>query len=81
MRYDRSEQEKLDRIMCKPGYTWNRTLQRCLGYGAIVANEPMLREKKKKKPQIAPEKPEIAPETSNSADAAVNAEVSKRTSA
>ena len=81
MRYDRSEQEKLDRIMCKPGYTWNRTLQRCLGYGAIVANEPMLREKKKKKPQIAPEKPEIAPETSNSADAAVNAEVGKRTSA
>ena len=81
MRYDRSEQEKLDRIMCKPGYTWNRTLQRCLGYGAIVANEPMLREKKKKKPPIAPEKPEIAPETSNSADAAVNAEVSKRTSA
>ena len=81
MRYDRSEQEKLDRIMCKPGYTWNRTLQRCLGYGAIVANEPMLREKKKKKPQIAPEKPEIAPEASNSADAAVNAEVSKRTSA
>ena len=81
MRYDRSEQEKLDRIMCKPGYTWNRTLQRCLGYGSVAANEPVLREKRKKKPQIAPEKPEIAPETSNSADAAVNAEVSKRTSA
>ena len=29
-----SRQEKIDRIMCKPGYTWNETLQRCLGgYG------------------------------------------------
>ena len=81
MRYDRSEQEKLDRIMCKPGYTWNKTLKRCLAYGSVAANEPILREKKKKKPQIAPQKPEIAPDNSNSADAAVNAEVSKRTSA
>lgn len=81
MRYDRSEQEKLDRIMCKPGYTWNQTLQRCLAYGPAVANEPVLREKKRKKPEIAPEKPEIAPKNSNSADVAVNAEVSKRTSA
>jgi len=81
MRYDRSEQEKLDRIMCKPGYTWNKTLKRCLAYGSVTANEPTLREKKKKKPQIAPQKPEIVPDNSNSADAAVNAEVSKRTSA
>lgn len=81
MRYDRSEQEKLDRIMCKPGYTWNQTLKRCLAYGSVAANEPVLREKKKKKPQIAPQKPEIEPDNSNSADAAVNAEVSKRTSA
>ena len=81
MRYDRSEQEKLDRIMCKPGYTWNQTLKKCLGYGPVRVNEPQLGEKKKKKPQIAPEKPEIAPETSNLADAAVNAEVTKRTSA
>lgn len=81
MRYDRSEQEKLDRIMCKPGYTWNKTLKRCLAYGSVVANEPVLREKKKKKPQIEPQKPEITPDNSNSADAAVNAEVSKRTSA
>ena len=81
MRYDRSEQEKLDRIMCKPGYTWNKTLKRCLAYGSVAVNEPVLREKKKKKPQIAPQKPEIAPDNNNSADAAVNAEVSKRTSA
>jgi hypothetical protein len=26
-----SEQERVDRQMCKPGYTWNETLGRCLG--------------------------------------------------
>ena len=31
MRYDMSVQEQIDRKMCKPGYTWNETLQRCLG--------------------------------------------------
>lgn len=31
--YDMSRQEKIDRAMCKPGYTWNETLQKCLGYG------------------------------------------------
>ena len=33
MRYDMSAQEALDRKMCKPGYTWNATLGKCLGYG------------------------------------------------
>ncbi len=33
MRYDMSVQEQIDRKMCKPGYTWNETLQRCLGAG------------------------------------------------
>jgi len=33
MRYDMSRQEKIDRVMCKPGYTWNETLQKCLGAG------------------------------------------------
>lgn len=27
----RSRQEKIDKIMCKPGYTWNETVKRCLG--------------------------------------------------
>ena len=31
MRYDMSRQEAIDRMMCKPGYTWNETLQKCLG--------------------------------------------------
>ena len=31
--YDMSEQERVDRKMCKPGYTWNETLQKCLGFG------------------------------------------------
>ena len=28
-----SRQEAIDRAMCKPGYTWNETLGRCLGGG------------------------------------------------
>ena len=27
----RSRQEMIDRTMCKPGYTWNETVGRCLG--------------------------------------------------
>ena len=30
---DISQQEQIDRAMCKPGYTWNPTLKRCLGAG------------------------------------------------
>ena len=34
-----SRQEKIDRMMCKPGYTWNETLQKCLGaYGPPKEN-------------------------------------------
>ncbi len=32
--YNLSRQAKIDKIMCKPGYTWNETLERCLpAYG------------------------------------------------
>ncbi len=27
----RSRQEMVNRVMCKPGYTWNETVKRCLG--------------------------------------------------
>ena len=33
---ERSRQERIDRAMCRPGYSWNETLQKCLppvGYG------------------------------------------------
>ena len=33
MRYDMSEQERIDRAMCRPGYRWNATLGQCLGMG------------------------------------------------
>ncbi len=33
-----SVQEQIDRKMCKPGYTWNETLQRCLGAGGGEVN-------------------------------------------
>ena len=30
---DQNMQSLIDKQMCKPGYTWNHTLKRCLGYG------------------------------------------------
>ena len=35
-----SVQEQTDRRMCKPGYTWNETLQKCLGAGGGMPNDP-----------------------------------------
>ena len=42
MRYDMSVQEQTDRRMCKPGYQWNETLQKCLsmGGGAAIDDSP-----------------------------------------
>ena len=40
---DRSRQEKINNIMCKPGYTWNETVKKCLGpagYGAENIDNP-----------------------------------------
>ena len=28
---DLSRQAQIDKAMCKPGYTWNETLKRCIG--------------------------------------------------
>ena len=30
----KSQQQLLDERMCKPGYTWNHTLKRCVGASA-----------------------------------------------
>ena len=30
---DKSVQQLMDEKMCRPGYQWNETLQRCLGMG------------------------------------------------
>ena len=39
MRYDMNRQAQIDKMMCKPGYTWNETLGKCLGYGGGTGNE------------------------------------------
>ena len=44
-----SRQAKIDKVMCKPGYTWNETLKKCL---AAVA--PVMPEKPKDKPATPP---------------------------
>ena len=52
-----SRQEKIDRMMCKPGYTWNETLKRCLpaaGYGGGTPDNPG-------NPPKSPENPPSAP--------------------
>ena len=41
--YNLSRQAKIDKIMCKPGYTWNETLERCLpavGYSDFKPDKP-----------------------------------------
>ena len=39
MRYDMNRQAQIDKMMCKPGYTWNETLGKCLGMGGGTGNE------------------------------------------
>ena len=40
MKYDMNRQAAIDKVMCKPGYTWNETLGRCLGYGGGIKENP-----------------------------------------
>ncbi len=36
-----SRQEQINKVMCKPGYQWNETLQKCLGSGGgVLPNDP-----------------------------------------
>ena len=61
-----SRQAKIDKVMCKPGYTWNETLQRCL---PAVAYSPAESPNKPEKPDT-PKPP--------SADQAIGQEKAKR---
>ena len=36
-----NRQAMIDKIMCKPGYTWNETLGRCLGAGGGMPERPI----------------------------------------
>ena len=40
MQYDMNRQAQIDRQMCKPGYTWNETLGKCLSMGGGVKTDP-----------------------------------------
>ena len=37
-------------MMCKPGYTWNETLQKCLGYGGGAIKENPVNQPPPQKP-------------------------------
>ena len=36
----RNRQEMIDKVMCKPGYTWNETVKRCLGPAGRGGDSP-----------------------------------------
>ena len=40
MQYNMSEQERVDRQMCRPGYRWNATLGKCLSAGGGTPDQP-----------------------------------------
>tara|TARA_Y100000996_G_scaffold403880_1_gene377341 strand:- start:281 stop:520 length:240 start_codon:yes stop_codon:yes gene_type:complete len=69
-----SRQEKIDRIMCKPGYTWNETLQRCIGAyggGGGDTSDPA------PKPEPAPEPADDAIKKESGKRAAKNGKMTK----
>ena len=37
----RSRQEMINKVMCKPGYTWNETVGKCLGPAGGGGDIPM----------------------------------------
>ena len=59
-----SRQEQIDRTMCRPGYTWNETLQKCIG-----AYAP---------PRENPDTPAPPPPPPVTPDEAVNMEIASR---
>ena len=38
----RSRQEMINKVMCKPGYTWNETVGRCLGPAGSGGDGPSI---------------------------------------
>lgn len=76
----RSRQEMIDKAMCKPGYTWNETLKRCLpAYVGDMDNVIEIPEQPIEKP--VPETiamPESEMPQLKAPDKAIAKEVSKR---
>ena len=56
MQYDMNRQAQIDRQMCKPGYTWNETLGKCLSMGGGMPNDPASQQKPTPNDAIAMEK-------------------------
>ena len=65
-----SRQEQIDRAMCKPGYTWNETLGRCL---QMYAPAPP-----KEEPEMGTPKPPVKKKPTP--DEAVQQEIASRES-
>lgn len=65
--YNLSRQAKIDKVMCKPGYTWNETLQRCLPAASYS--------------DMKPDKPKTPDTPKPPADQAIDKEKAKRAAA
>ena len=73
-----SRQAAIDKAMCKPGYTWNETLQRCLPAYVGGGNESGPKPPKNNVPDKQPEAPISEQAPPQQAAKAIAAEVSKR---
>lgn len=79
--YERSIQEQIDRKMCRPGYTWNKTLKECLPAAVGYVKEPDI------KPNPGPDLPDSGENGGNeggsgeiSPDKAIKVEIAMRQS-
>ena len=73
----KSRQEMIDKAMCKPGYTWNETLQKCLPAYVGDMDEVIDTPEKPKNPE--PETIEMPPmPETDIPNAKIAKEVSKR---
>ena len=72
----RSRQEMIDKVMCKPGYTWNETVGRCLAPAGRRSDSPSFPEKPNKPDPETIELPPM-PDT-DVPNANIAKEVSKR---
>ena len=73
-----NRQAAIDKAMCKPGYTWNQTLQRCLPAYVGERGEGEPKPPKNNVPEIPKEAPISEQSMPRQAEKAIAAEVSKR---
>ena len=87
VRADMDRLEKISRVKCKPGYTYNETIDKCLagnpyamGAAAIKGEMGKRMGKMANKPQKSAQKPANPPKSANPANNAIANEAAMRQS-